>query len=70
MNIDWELDIPDTIDSRMAVFLNRWHWRGDRKVVEGELRELVTWAQAQAVGAVDPHGDAARDVLSTREEES
>lgn len=25
----------------VRVFLNRWHWRGDRAVVERELRELI-----------------------------
>lgn len=37
--------VPDTLDRLVAVFLNRWHWRGDRAVVERELRALIAEAR-------------------------
>lgn len=34
-------EIPMTRDRAIALFLNRWTWRGSREVVEKELRELI-----------------------------
>ena len=37
---------PWTAEHAMRTFLNRWHWRGDREGVEGELRELLAeWSK-------------------------
>lgn len=38
---------PWTQDRAIAVFLNRWahNWRGERKVIEYELRELIAEAK-------------------------
>lgn len=33
-----------TLDRAITVFLNRWHWRGERAVVEKELRALIATA--------------------------
>lgn len=37
--------LPDSLELRIAWFLNRWHWRGDRTIVERELRELIQWSK-------------------------
>lgn len=42
-------ELPDTLARRMGWFLNRWHWRGNRAVVEGELLELIEWATQHVV---------------------
>lgn len=41
------IDVPDTLERRVGTFLNRWLWRGDRAVVERELRELIRSAEAR-----------------------
>ena len=43
------IDVPRTLDQAIAVFLNRWHWRGPREVVEQELRELIETVKSEAV---------------------
>lgn len=39
------VEVPDTIDGRIDVFLNRWQWRGPRDVVRQELVELIESAK-------------------------
>lgn len=39
------IELPDSVEGRIEVFLNRWHWRGPRDVVAAELRELIEWAR-------------------------
>ena len=41
-------DVVWTLDRAIAVFLNRWafNWRGERTVIEQELRQLITDAKA------------------------
>lgn len=53
--IDWANEQPldedgaDVIESDPVVtFLNRWHWRGERAVVEKELRDLIGRARHEA----------------------
>jgi hypothetical protein len=36
----------DNLAERIEQFLNRWHWRGDRKVVRQELEELIEIGRA------------------------
>jgi hypothetical protein len=42
------ISIPWTLDAAIATFLNRWTWRGDRAVVEKELRVLIQRANTDA----------------------
>ena len=39
-------EVQWTLDRAVAVFLNRWafNWRGERSVIERELRELIAEA--------------------------
>ena len=39
------VELPDTLEGRVEVFLNRWHWRGPRDVVKRELNELIESAK-------------------------
>ncbi len=39
------IDVPDSLDRRIYVFLNRWGWRTNRELVEHELRQLIAWAK-------------------------
>ena len=39
------IELPDTLEGRIEVFLNRWHWRSSRDVVRRELNELIEWAK-------------------------
>jgi hypothetical protein len=36
----------------VTVFLNRWHWRGERAVVERELRDLISTYQRDGMAEV------------------
>lgn len=40
---------PWTLDRAVTVFLNRWafNWRGERAVIEKELRQLIAAAKEQ-----------------------
>lgn len=42
---DRVVETPDTLEGRVEVFLNRWHWRGPRDVVRKELNELIEGAK-------------------------
>ena len=44
LDFDRDIEIPDTLDRRIEVFLNRWQWRGSRDVVQRELYQLIAWA--------------------------
>lgn len=40
-----EVDIPWTLNRAITVFLNHWSWRGERAVIEQELRQLIADAK-------------------------
>ena len=35
--------------AEIEIFLNRWHWRGDREVVRKELKELIAFARSDGL---------------------
>ena len=45
--IPHEITIPWTLDGAIRVFLHRWSWRGDKAVIEKELRELIAEAKKE-----------------------
>jgi len=41
------IEVPDTLDRRIYVFLNRIYPIVNRDFVEHELRQLIAWAKEQ-----------------------